>query len=389
MAYGHQITTPSKKKHKSILKNFFTAIKVIITAFSMKVLTHPFIEDLGKTSLTKPVTKNEVFTALNSMKPYKALGPDGFHCILFKQYWHIVGDDIVHMVHSAFHTGHFDPEISKTLIALIPKTDSPNTYKDFRPISLFNIIYKSITKVLVHRLKPILNNIIGPYKSSFLPGRGTSDNSIVLQEIVHFMRRSKKKKGYVAFKLDLEKAFDNVNWDFLNYCLHDFGFPDITIKLIMHCVSSSIFSILWNGNKMPPFKPSHGLRQGDPLSPYHFILCMEKVSIAINNAVLHGNWDPIHITNGGPKISHILFADDVLPFTKARNSQFRFITDLFDRFSRASRLKINISTSRAFYSTWIPQEKINNLTSISGIRSTTYLGKYLGFPMLKGRPKRK
>jgi len=323
------------------------------------------------------------------MKPYKALGPNGFHCIFFKQYWHIVGDDIFHMVHSTFHTGHFDPEISKTLISLIPKTDSPNTYKDFIPISLCNIIYKSITKVLVHRLRPILNNIIGPYKSSFLPGRGTSDNSIVLQEIVHFMRRSKNKKGYVAFKLDLEKAFDNVNWDFLNYCLHDFGFLDITIKLIMHCVLSSTFSILWNDNKMPPFKPSHGLRQGDPLSPYHFILCMEKLSIAINNAVLHGNWDPIHITNGGPKISHILFADDVLLFTKARNSQFRFITDLFDRFSRASRLKINISTSRAFYSTWIPQEKINNLTSISGIRSTTYLGKYLGFPMLKGRPKRK
>ena len=238
----------------------------------------------------------------------------------------------------------------------------------------------------MHRLRPILNNIIGPYQSSFLPGRGTSNNSIVLQEIVHFMRRSKKKKCYVAFKLDMEKAFDNVNWNFLNSCLHDFGFPDITIKLIMHCVSSSTFSILWNGNKMPPFKPSHGLRQGDPLSPYLFILCMEKLSIAINNAVLQGNWDPIHITNGGPKISHLLFADDVLLFTKAKNSQFHFINALFDRFTRAAGLKINIFKSRAFYSTGTPQAKIYNLTTISGIRSTTSLGKYLGFPMLKGRP---
>jgi len=100
------------------------------------------------------------------------------------------------------------------------------------------------------------------------------------------MRRSKKKKGYVAFKLDLEKAFDNVNWEFLSACLHDFGFLDITIKLIMHCVTSSTFSILWNGNKMPPFMPTHRLRQDDPLSPYLFILCMEKLSIAINNSVL-------------------------------------------------------------------------------------------------------
>jgi len=111
------------------------------------------------------------------------------------------------------------------------------------------------------------------------------------------MRRSKKKKGYVSFKLDLEKAFDNVRWDFLNSCLLNFGFPDITIKLIIHCVTSSIFSILWDANKMPSFQPSHGLRQGDPLSPYLFILCKEKLSIAINNVVTQGNWDPIHITN--------------------------------------------------------------------------------------------
>jgi len=97
------------------------------------------------------------------MNPYKALGLDGFQCIFFKQYWHIVGDDIFNLVSSAFHTGYFDPDISDTLISLIPKVDSPNTYKDFRPINLCNIVYKVITKVVVHRLRPILDTIIGPY----------------------------------------------------------------------------------------------------------------------------------------------------------------------------------------------------------------------------------
>jgi len=156
----------------------------------------------------------------------------------------------------------------------------------------------------------------------------------------------------------------------------------------MHCVTSSTFSILWNGNKLSPFKPSHGLRQGDPLSPYLFILCMEKLSISINRDVFQGNWDPIHITNTGPNLSHLLFADDVLLFSKARNSQIRFISDLFDRFSRTSGLKINLSKSKAFYSSGTPQAKIHKLTSISGIRSTTSLDKYLGFPILKGRAKR-
>jgi len=120
------------------------------------------------------------------------------------------------------------------------------------------------------------------------------------------MKRSKRKKGFVAFKLDLEKAFDNVNLDFLRNCLHDFGFPNASIKLIMHCVSSPSYSILWNGNKLPSFKPTHGLRQGDPLSPYLFIICMEKLFVAINSAVNQGDWDPIQITNGGPQISHLL-----------------------------------------------------------------------------------
>lgn len=171
-----------------------------------------------------------------------------------------MGEDIFQLVKTAFISGYFDPAIFDTLISLIPKIDPPNSFKIFRPISLCNIVYKIITKVLVNRLRPILDTIIGPYQNSFLPGRDTFDNAAVFPEIVHFMRRSKKKKGFAAFKLDLEKEFDNVNWDFLKSCLQDFGFPDITTKFIMHCVTSSILSILWNGNKMPSFKPSHGLR---------------------------------------------------------------------------------------------------------------------------------
>jgi hypothetical protein len=115
---------------------------------------------------------------------------------------------------------------------------------------------------------------------------------------------------------------------------------------------------------------------------------MEKLSVAINNAVLQGEWEPIRISNSGPQLSHLLFADDVLLFIKAKNSQLRYVKSLFDRFSKASGLKINISKSRAFYSSGIPQGKIHSLTTVTGIRSTTSLAKYLGFPMLHGRPKR-
>jgi hypothetical protein len=115
---------------------------------------------------------------------------------------------------------------------------------------------------------------------------------------------------------------------------------------------------------------------------------MEKLSVAINQAVLQGQWEPIRITNNGPQISHLLFADDVLLFMRAKKSQIRVATDLLERFSLASGLKINIDKSRAFYSSGIPQRKIDSITNISGIRSTSSLDKYLGFPMLKGRPKK-
>lgn len=115
---------------------------------------------------------------------------------------------------------------------------------------------------------------------------------------------------------------------------------------------------------------------------------MEKLSISINNAVQQGAWDPIQNSSNGPRLSHLLFADDFLLFTKAKNSQLKFITELFDCFSKASCLKINIFKSRAFFSAGTPQAKINRLTSLTGIRSTTSLDKYLGFPILKWRAKR-
>lgn len=198
----------------------------------------------GQQHLTKSVTKEEVSKALNSMKPCKAPGPDGFQVIFIKQYWHIIGDDIWKMVQEAFTTGYFDPAIAETLIVLILKLDHSTNFKEFRPISLCNTIYKIVTKVLVSRLRPLLNDIFGPFQSSFIPGRGTSGNAIILQEIIHGMYKSKKNKGDVVYKIDLEKAYDHVDCSFLKNCLLEFGFPPITVRIIMHCVCSSSLSVL-------------------------------------------------------------------------------------------------------------------------------------------------
>lgn len=126
---------------------------------------------------------------------------------------------------------------------------------------------------------------IGPLQSSFIPGCGTKDNAILAQEVIHYMHRSNSLKGTVAFKIDLEKAYDRVSWDFLEYTLGGFAFPESTITLIMWCVKSSSLALLWNGEKLDPFTPTRGLRQGDPLSSYLFVLCMEMLALNIQHKV--------------------------------------------------------------------------------------------------------
>lgn len=158
----------------------------------------------------------------------------------------------------------------------------------------------------------------------------------------------------MAFKIDLKKAYDNVDWNFLHGCLEEFGFPPIITKLIMHCVSSSSLSIIWNGKRLPYFSPTRGLQQGDPLSPYLFMICMEKLSLSIIEAVQDKIWHPIKVSKSCPTFSHLLFTNDVLLFSKPINSQAKMVADLFTRFSMHSGLRVSIVKSRVVFSAGVP-----------------------------------
>jgi hypothetical protein len=352
-------------------------------------LQGPTLNEEACHSLTKQVTNEEVTRALNQMHPFKAPGPDGFQGIFFKQYWHIIGEDVVSLISTAFETGSFPSTLSETLIALIPKTDCPKNFKEFRPISLCNTTYKLITKIMVNRLRPFLDQIVGPFQSSFIPGRGTTNNAIILQEAIHSMRKSKRKKGDMVFKIDLEKAYDNVSWDFLQACLTQNGFPPVTVKLIMYCVTSSSLSILWNGRRLSNFTPTTGLRQGDPLSPYLFVLCMEVLSRSIIKSIDDGHWQPVRLSRNGPPLSHLFFADDVLLFAKATKSQALNIASTLNRFAVYSGLKVSNIKSKVLFSSNTRRGKITSIVASTGITRTHSLEKYLGFPMIHNRLQRR
>lgn len=221
------------------------------------------------------VILEEIKDALWAMKPYKASGSDGLHAGFFQRFWLVVGDSVKEEVRRAFIERKVPEYLNKTLIVLIPKIQGPKTMGNYRPISLCNTIYKIISKVIVARIRPHLEQLVSPYQTAFVPSRRGANNVIIVQELVHTIRRIKGNKGFMAIKIDLEKAYDKIEWSFIREMLLKFNFPVNLIDLIMSCVSSMSTSLLFNGGCLNSFCPTRGIRQGDPLSPYLFILCMD------------------------------------------------------------------------------------------------------------------
>lgn len=192
--------------------------------------------------------------------------------------------DLVKEVLDAVNSGTISEGWNTTMIVLITKVDNPEKISKFRPISLCNVVYKVISKLLATRLKVFLPKIVSETQSSFVPGRIITDNVIVAYECLHTMKKRKQRKnGTCAVKLDMHKAYDRVEWVFLEAILSKLGFAGQWIKMIMACVMSVENKVWFNSSETPSFRPSRGLRQGDPMSPYLFLPCAEGLTSLIEH----------------------------------------------------------------------------------------------------------
>jgi hypothetical protein len=236
----------------------------------------------------------------------------------FQTYWDIIGADISNYALNILNNGGNPESLNDTYICLIPKNNHPSVPADFRPIALCNVMLKVVTKTIANRIKHILNDIISPNQSAFLPGRLITDNTLIAYETFRYLKNSKSTKhGYVGIKLDMAKACDRIEWPFLEKTLTIMGFPSKLVNTIMNCVTTVSFSVLVNGIPSPSFKPHRGIRQGDPLSPYLFILCADILSSLISQLQTDNKIKGIAIATNAPRITHLFFADDCLLFCRA------------------------------------------------------------------------
>ncbi|XP_075665353.1 uncharacterized protein LOC142635018 [Castanea sativa] len=165
-----------------------------------------------KMSISGAALNEEIKTTLWSLKPFKAPGPDGLHARFFQIFWLVVGKSVLEEVGKIFEERKMPKYLNKTHIALIPKIQGPETLGNYRPISLCNTVYKIVTKIIVARVRPFLDKLISLLQPAFVPGRKSVDNAIIVQEIIHTLSKKRGNIGYMALKIDLEKAYDKLKW---------------------------------------------------------------------------------------------------------------------------------------------------------------------------------
>lgn len=268
------------------------------------------------------------------------------------------------------------------VITLIPKQPDIKHISQFRPISLCTTIYKVLAKIVVSKLKPLLPKIVHRNQASYVPGKNISYNIIIAQEILHRYNKASGRQGYFAWKIDLSKAYDRLCWKYIDMVLQDAGMDNSFKQLIMKCITTVRYRVLVNAALSDLVTPTCGIRQGDPLSPYIFVLCMDKLSRLIDLYTTQNLWKPVRASRSGPLVSHLFFADDLILFAEASINQMILVKQCLDLFCSWSGQKVIFEKSKLFCSSNTPDTLAHEIARICGLSLVNDLGSYLGVPLI-------
>ncbi|GKV09634.1 hypothetical protein SLEP1_g21105 [Rubroshorea leprosula] len=337
---------------KSIVKDFFS------NKFSKEEWRKPLLEEIefnqvsaeDNEMLVVDFTEKEIKEAVWSCGGGKSPGPDGFNFNFIKKMWDIIKGE----------------------------KENPQGLNDYRPISLIGCMYKILSKLLANRLRKVMGSIISENQTAFIGGRQIMDGIVITNEVIHDLKR-RKKEGLI-FKADFEKAYDNVDWEFLDYMLSKLGFNLKWRSWMKECLSTASISVLVNGSPTEEFNAGKGLRQGDPLSPFLFLVVAEALSGLVWKAEEIGLLKGIQVGRGNLRLTHLQFADDTILFSEASEANAWAMKCVMKSFEMISGLKVNYDKS------WlcglnVDSERLEDMATIMNCSVSNIPFKYLGVPV--------
>ncbi|GKE42501.1 putative RNA-directed DNA polymerase, eukaryota, reverse transcriptase zinc-binding domain protein [Tanacetum coccineum] len=300
---------------------------------------------LNRDSLETPVSLDEVKNAVWDCGSSKAPGPNGFSFAFVKKYWDDIKVDILEYVNIFLGTSSLPHGSNSSFFTLIPKVSNPIFIKDFRPISLIGIHYKIIAKILAKRLAKVIDKIVSHEQSAFIASHQILDGPLILK-----------------------------------FVLLNLGFGSKWRSWIRACLSSSRALVLVNGSPTSEFSIKRGLRQGDLLSPFLFILVLEGLHNALYTAVSSGLIRGVKLGSPEVTISHLFYVDDMIITTEWNANDLDNIIHVLQVFYLASGLKINIKKSNV-YGIGVLDVDVSSMSSNSGYASGSFPFTYLGLPI--------
>ncbi|KAJ0787048.1 putative RNA-directed DNA polymerase [Helianthus annuus] len=325
--------------------------------------------------LVAPFSVSEIKEAVWDCGSDKAPGPDGINFRFLKRCWGLLENDFVKLLEEFYNNATISQGCTSSFLALIPKCGDPGGLKDYRPISLVGCISKVISKVLANRLKPVIQNLIAEEHTGFLTNRSIMDGPLVLNELIAWMKKN-RKSGFIL-KVDIEKAYDSVSWAFLESILSQLGFSGVWIKWVMATVTSARASVLVNGSPTHEFPCFRGLRQGDPLSPFLFLIVMEALTGVLKKAGEIGLFNGLRCGNNGPTLSHFLYADDAVFVGEWCTDNARNLNRILRCFYLASGLRVNAAKS-SLYGIGVCSENTSSMADVFKCRVGSLPFKHLG-----------
>ncbi|WOL11020.1 hypothetical protein Cni_G19781 [Canna indica] len=302
---------------------------------SMKQLNWKRIPQRIHGELSKDFSSIEIMEAMSSLGKGKAPGPDGFNLEFFLNFWSIIQDSYMAEIESLSESCSLPEAWRNTNLIFIPKIDNPRVVKEYRPIALCNVAYKILSKAIVNRIKQWIDKIISKEQTAIVGNKNLHDNILILSEVVNIISKSKRKKPFFIMKLDLEKAFDRVDWDAIKGICKCMNFPRVAI---------SPHGKICNSGEIKVFK-------------------FKEISV-----------------------SHIFFADDIIMIVKCCKRSVSNVKEVLNQYGEITNQRINFQKSELYFPGAYPSEKRKDICKLLGIKEGVFPLKYLGANVVQGKP---